>query len=42
MEFKVKFIGEPPEDQEAYLAKLYKLVEEAAKGDPGEESEATA
>lgn len=33
---KIKFIGEPPADQETYLRRLYKLVDEAAEGDPGE------
>ena len=38
---KIKFIGKPPDDQEAYLAQLYKLVDEAAEGDPGEKEEPT-
>ena len=36
MDFKIKFIGEPPADPESYLKQLYKIVDEAALGDPGE------
>ncbi len=36
---EIKFIGEPPEDKEAYLKRLYALVVEVTDGDPGEENE---
>lgn len=39
MTFTINFIGRPPEDIDSYLSQLYSLVEDAAKGDPGEAQE---
>lgn len=37
--FSIKFIGEPPVDEDDYLSKLYLLISGACDDDPGEDGE---